>query len=348
MSRKESHLCTTEWTNGYNPNVHRKYPRKTSPTGSQPDGISGTTLTSLDTSQQAHSVNQPWPVTHITSQDLPSHIRAQDSSSGSSGLTPSSSSYSTASSVNHTRAQPQESAPSSTNLDFITFGRSQFADVSMGTILANKDSHENNTLNQQSLQQSQTKQMDDNAMQRGFSPASRAVEIYHIQSLLPSKHQVLQMVDYHECYMLYWSGGIYHAPSFRKSLLNGYGKSDELELRNQDWRWTALLFSILSASIIGSPESISLSWGYMIPEKVRLARQWGSAATSCLQLGDYASKYHLCSIQAILNMHTSEHLVGSTKEWAVYQGAAIVIARGLGLHRSVSTSSQHFIVLIFE
>jgi hypothetical protein len=203
----------------------------------------------------------------------------------------------------------------------------------MVPLIASKESTENHTLNDQALQRSQSKQQDDNSIHRGFSPAARAVEVYHIQSLLPQKHQVLSMVDYHETYMLYWSGGIYHAPTFRKTLLDAYGQSEELDLRSLDWRWTALLFSIISACVIGSPEPISLSWGYTIPDKLLLARKWGSAAIACLQLGDYASKYHLNSIQAILNMHTSEHLVGSTKEWAVYQGAAIVIARGLGLHR---------------
>jgi len=264
-----------------------------------------------------HSNSQPWPLI-TTSQELPTHIRSQGSTSGSSILTPSSSSYSTSSSIHPTQIHPQEPQGSATNLDFITFGRSQFADVSMGTLLTSRESHGNHTLNDQALQQSQSKQSDDNAMIRGFSPAARAVEVFHIQSLLPEKHQVLNMVDYHEKYMLYWSGGIYHAPSFLKVLLAQYGQSDELELRNLDWRWTALLFSILSACIIGSPEPISLSWGYTIPDKIRLARKWGSAATSCLQLGDYASKYHINSIQAILNMHTSEHLVGSTKEWGRY------------------------------
>ncbi|KAF2709681.1 MFS general substrate transporter [Pleomassaria siparia CBS 279.74] len=330
---KESHLCTTEWTDGYNPNVHRKYPRKASPAASQSDAISSTITLPLDNTQQVHG-DQPWSIAHIRSQELPSHIRSQDSTSGSNRLTPSSSSYSTPSSISPTHPHSQTSTEP--QIDFITFGRSQFADVSMGSILASKDDYGNKIVNTQALDQSQSKQQEENAMARGFSPQARTVEIFHIQSLLPAKHQVFSMTDYHEAYMLYWSGGVYHAPSFRKSLIEAYGQSEELELRNLDWRWTALLFSILSACIIGSPETVSHSWGYTLPQKVRLARQWGSAATSCLQLGDFASKFHINSVQAIINMHTSEHLVGSTKEWAVYQGAATIIARGLGLHRLVA------------
>jgi len=119
-------------------------------------------------------------------------------------------------------------------------------------------------------------------------------------------------------------------------LLEAYGESDTLDLRSHDWRWCALLFSILSAAIIGSPESISASWGFSDADKLRMSRQWGKAVISSLQLGDYASRHHIYSVQAILNMHTSEHLVGSAKEWAVYQAFATVIARALGLNRYVN------------
>jgi hypothetical protein len=180
---------------------------------------------------------------------------------------------------------------------------------------------------------SSAKKTDEDTSDRGFTPAARSVEVYHLRSLVPEKDRVMRMVEYHEEWMLYWSGSIYHGPSFRKSLASAYGESTELDLQLLDWRWTALFFSILSAAIIGSPEAISASWGYMDAEKIRLAKQWGNAAMSCLQLGDFASKYHIHSIQAILNMHTSEHLVGSAKQFAVYQCAAQAIAKGLGLHR---------------
>lgn len=109
-----------------------------------------------------------------------------------------------------------------------------------------------------------------------------------------------------------------------------------IDLCKQDWLWSALLFSLLAASMIGSHENVSQSWGYSNAEKLRLSQIWGNSSVSCLHLGDYASKHHIYSIQAIFNMHASEHLVGSTKEWAVYQAAAIVIARGLGLHKWVT------------
>jgi hypothetical protein len=204
----------------------------------------------------------------------------------------------------------------------------------MGTLLNSKDEYtRNQSLMDRTLNQSRTKTVLDEGATDIFSPAAQAVEVYHLQSMLPSKDQVFWLVDYHQDYMAYWVGGIYHGPSFRKALLEAYGDADQLDLRDHDWRWCALLFSILSASIIGAPEEVSLSWGFSDADKLKLSRQWGNSLVSCLQLGDYASKHHIYSVQAIMNMHTSEHLVGSAKEWAVYQAASSVIARGLGLNK---------------
>jgi hypothetical protein len=230
--------------------------------------------------------------------------------------------------------RPQEPTPSSDNLDFVTYGRSEFTDVSVGAILASKDAYSGEkTVQGKTLGREVVPNAEGEP--NGFSPAARAVEASHLQSLLPGRNQVFQMVDYHERQMLSWSGGIYHAPGFRKELYAAYGQANELELQSHDWRWTAVLFSIISASIISSPETLSATWGFSLSDKVRLAKQWGNATVACLQLGDYASKYHIYSIQAILNLHAAEHLVGSAKIWSVYHSGALTIARGLGLHRFV-------------
>ena len=232
------------------------------------------------------------------------------------------------------QSSSQLPTPSSNNVDFVTYGRSEFANINMGTLLNSKDEYaRNQSLMDRTLTQSRTKRFSNEGATEKFSPAAQAVELQHIQSMLPSREQVLSMVDYHQDCMAYWIGGIYHGPSFRKALLAAYGESSQLALRDHDWRWCALLHSILAASIVGSPEDVSASWGFSDADKLRLARQWGNSLVSCLQLGDYSSKHHIYSVQAILNMHTSEHLVGSAKEWAVYQAASIVIARGLGLNK---------------
>jgi hypothetical protein len=49
------------------------------------------------------------------------------------------------------------------------------------------------------------------------------------------------IVDYHADNMMYWNGGIYHAPSLRRELLEAYGESSEFNVQNFDWKWTARL-----------------------------------------------------------------------------------------------------------
>ncbi|KAF2440708.1 hypothetical protein P171DRAFT_435480 [Karstenula rhodostoma CBS 690.94] len=321
---KEAHLCTTEWKEGYNPAVHRRYPKRPSPTTSQ-------SLTDPSTSAEASpSSGIPWPPGQI-----PLHFRAKGPGNQpcqSEGDAVRGDSNSTSSDgVRGSSALPNTS---SNNVDFVTYGRSEFSNISMKTLLHNKEEYvRNQSLMDQTLNQSRTKTVLDEAATEVFSPAAQAAEVYHLQSVLPTKEQVFHMVDYHQNCMAYWIGGIYHGPSFRQALLEAYGDDDHFDLRCHDWRWCALLFSLLSASIIGSPEEVSNSWGFSDVDKLKLSRQWGNSLISCLQLGDYASKHHIYSVQAILNMHTSEHLVGSAKEWAVYQAASTVIARGLGLNK---------------
>lgn len=166
-----------------------------------------------------------------------------------------------------------------------------------------------------------------------YSPAAKAVEVVQMQSLLPPTEKIFRMLSYHDQFLSYWGGGLYHGPSLKKQLQRACNQSGQLELATQDWRWTALLFSILSASLIGSPEGVSLEWGFSIEEKIRLSRLWGAATVTSLNLGDYTSQYHLNSVQAIMNLHGFEHLVGSSNQWAALRSVAMVIARGLNLHR---------------
>lgn len=91
--------------------------------------------------------------------------------------------------------------------------------------------------------------------------------------------------------------------------------------------------AILSSSIIGSAEGVSASWGYSLDDKVQLARVWGAASISCLNLGNYTSQYSIHSVQTIYIMHAYEHLVGSTNQWIALRSVGVIIAKGLGLHR---------------
>lgn len=289
IQNKEGHLCTREWPNGYNPDVHRRYPKRA-------DSADLSTWPRTPSSDISHRSEVSGAADHPAPGDDRHHH------------------------------------PPSTSIDFVTYGRTEDLDINLNTLLAEKDPFEGGT----SLSQSRTQCETVMTPATTLSTNARSAEALHIQSLLPSRHQVFEMVDYHERDMLYWTGGCYHGPTFRRSLVNAYGQSSTLQLQHHDWRWTALLFSILSASVIASPEHISASWGYSSPDKVHLSKQWRRASVSCLLLGDYTSKFHIYSIQAIMNLHSSEHLVGSSKEYTVLQACALAIAKGLGLHRLVS------------
>jgi len=265
-------------------------------------------------------------------------------------------------------------------------GQSKFLDITIGSLLNDKDAPARDpSLFDQSLRyvRSAGKQVDVPNRATSFcSPTAKAIEMQHIQSVLPDKETLLKIVDYYYEYMLYWAGGFYHGPSFRRKLLEAYGESSVMDLQNLDWRWTALLcmmtfitcrkeglrcarstrvptnpsttpdtpqttvhcydlssladpspVAILASGAIGCPEALSESWGISIDNKVQLARLWGTASVTCLNLGNYTSQYHIYSVQTIYVLHAYEHLAGTTNQWVALRSVAVIIARGLGLHR---------------
>ncbi|KAF1834455.1 hypothetical protein BDW02DRAFT_330389 [Decorospora gaudefroyi] len=302
VQNNEGHLCTTKWVNGYNPNVHRKYPRRSSPTVSLGASSSGT---SSDPSLHANGLLVS------TRQDL-SSLSSARTTDGSTD-----------------KVQQKD----------ISTWPTKLPDITIEALLNEKDQETQQGLFDRSFTYVKSKgtagdgENGPTSIASCYSNAAKAVEIQHLQSVLPSREKVLCIVGYYEQYMMYWSGGIYHGPTFRKKLLAAYGQSHILELQSLEWKWVALLFSILSSGIVGSSEGASISWGFSISDKVELARLWGAASVSCLNLGNYTSQYSICSVQAIYIMHAYEHLVGSTNQWVALRSVAIVIAKGLGLHK---------------
>lgn len=202
VQNNEGHLCTTKWVNGYNPNIHRKYPRK-------PSGASGS-----DTSSSV-------PSPDVDSQAL-------------LPLVP--------------HAPPTTEARSSQGQPLADSAwRNSLPEISIGAILKEKDADANQTLFDKSFSYARSKGPVRDAA-NGSSPlagcysnAARIVETQYLQSILPSKDKLMLIVDYYTEYMVYWIGGIFHAPSFRRKLLAAYGQSSELDLQSLDWKWTALL-----------------------------------------------------------------------------------------------------------
>ncbi|KAH6620067.1 hypothetical protein C7974DRAFT_225652 [Boeremia exigua] len=318
VQNNEGHLCSTVWNGGYDPTVHRKYPRKTSPSASWPassDTASSLTPPALPTVDQLKlpaltpDIQTP---SRTRNQTLPSRFGSQGALSG---------------------------PLSAVGPEALSAGASQFPEINIGALISERDVSTVPLLDQESHNIRSRdgpfhERMGTASNSVGcYSPAARAVETVQMQSLLPPVDKILAIVNYHDQYLSYWGGGLYHSPTFRKQIEKAANQSNKLDLTVVDWRWTGLLFSILSSGLISSPEGVSLEWGFTIEEKVRLSRLWGAATVTSLNLGDYTSQYHLNSIQAIMNLHGFEHLVGSSNQWAALRSVAMVIAQGLNLHR---------------
>ncbi|KAF2132033.1 hypothetical protein P153DRAFT_354686 [Dothidotthia symphoricarpi CBS 119687] len=318
----ERDLCTTKWVHGYNPSVHRKYPRRQDLEGQDQSPQSAASSRETSSSlgpplQNAQPTIQHWPLLPSGTQNLPSHVLPQSATSAPG------------------RGPPQAFTPSS--VEEFSVGGEKPLDIGIGAILSEKDSPAQDTgLSYQDPRYMQTKRIPINApggFSTCYSSAAAVVEIQYLQSILPSKENVIRITNYYEQCMLYWINGIYHGPSFRRELNEAYDSSDQLNLSSLDWRWTALLFAILSSGIIGCPEDVSDEWGFPGDDKVKRAREWGGATVACLNLGNYTSQYHIHSVHAIYILHAYEHLAGSTNQWIALRSVASIIAKGLGLHR---------------
>jgi hypothetical protein len=109
--------------------------------------------------------------------------------------------------------------------------------------------------------------------------------------------------------------------------------SDGLPIESLDLRWCALLFSIMAASLTCTSDSVAHSWGLYKAQKRLLSKQRYEATVSCLHLGDYTSKFHVYSIQAIQVLSMSAHTISFSNKQSMIFGAALIIAQNLGLQR---------------
>ena len=107
------------------------------------------------------------------------------------------------------------------------------------------------------------------------SPANndpRDTEKRHLQTLLPTNSRIIQLVEYHEHFLL-WYHGCVHGPTFRMDLNKALQGSNGLQLKSLDFRWSALLFSIMTASLTCSSGSVAHSWGFTKAQKHGLSKQ---------------------------------------------------------------------------
>lgn len=154
-----------------------------------------------------------------------------------------------------------------------------------------------------------------------------------LQLLLPSEHQVRQLVDYH-CDALLWYHGSFYAPTFRDQLQVFWGRlRGQFTSRGIDLQWVALLFSVLTGSLTCAPAALAQSWGFRDAERITLSKRWFQAITACLNRANYASNLSIFSCQAIATATIAAHLLGFSSSQSIYLAAAVRVAQSLGLHR---------------
>lgn len=170
-------------------------------------------------------------------------------------------------------------------------------------------------------------------------PSNNDIGLPILESLLPSLLVVNQMVEYHIHHLL-WMHNAFHAITFQKELLGFYeihhGKVTMDGSNNADSeriQWMALLFAILSGSMISAPDPILTLWGYRRPDQQIMAERWHNATIRCLELSRYLFNHNLYSVQAIATLTSSAYTLGFMRCQCVLMASGIRIAQGLGLHQ---------------
>lgn len=155
----------------------------------------------------------------------------------------------------------------------------------------------------------------------------------YLETLLPSRHQILCLIDYHELHLL-WYHGSYHGPTFQSMLRSAtLDETDNatLEIARLDLQWIALLLSIMVGSLVCAPSAQVEEWGFHYVEVSELALVWFKACVNSLNKANYSAKQSIHSVQAIATLALSAHILDQSAELSVLRGAATQIARRLGL-----------------
>ncbi|KAF7560187.1 hypothetical protein G7046_g3981 [Stylonectria norvegica] len=156
-----------------------------------------------------------------------------------------------------------------------------------------------------------------------------------LQMLLPSLDHIWQLVDYHECYLL-WYHCCYHGPTFRselESVIAGQDDKTTLIVDGLHLQWLALLFSIMAGALTCSAEWRLREWGFSKPETVKLSTQWYKASITCLNHGNWTEEHEVYSVSAITTLTMIAHPLGRSAELSVLLGTALKIAQALGLDK---------------
>lgn len=172
-----------------------------------------------------------------------------------------------------------------------------------------------------------------NPLTNSLADNSIAAQLDMLETLLPSKSHILQLVKYHDSCVL-WYHNSYCASMFSTDLdtfLHEYGASirhDDLNLQ-----WLALLFAVLTGSMTCASPVVCQTWGFSAAEQPILSSRWYDAAVACLNLSGYMETHTVYSVQAIATLTISAHILGNSNRQSVLLASAGRIAQSLGLHR---------------
>ena len=300
VQSKQEASCSRVWHNGYDARIHRTYPKQNG-TGDAALPL----IPQAQTATRALSSLPPFPDITLANTSNPAQPLPSDSYAGNE------------------RRSPQDSFHGRQT----AIGSSPFIEIPSSVM-----PQPANTNPSSGIQSSPSSSIAGISKPGNKPDQSRDIEQAYLQTLIPTSRQILQLVEYHEAHIL-WYHGCVHGPTFRMELIKAVQGSDGIQLRNLDLRWCALLFAIMLATMTCASESTVLSWGFSKAQKRYLNKQWYAATMSCLRLGDYTSKPHIYSIQAIQVSNMSAHTIGSSNGQFINFGIALRIAQNLGLSR---------------
>lgn len=319
IQNNEASSCSRKWQDGYDPRLHRTYPKAGSgqlpensiSSGSSIEGVIQNGGRSASLMQNGLSMRETFsshprfhnPTNVTTSQPLSDLTYANNAQQAASN------------NFQFSRADNEPSNPASPMDGFLE----PYSNVSPN---AQSSLHPNGSADNSTPVTGMT----------DANPFSREMEKQHLQNLIPSSRQVSQLIEYHETCLL-WYHGCIHGPTFRMEVNKALQESDGLLLKNLDLQWSALLFAVMAASLTCTSEPVARSWGFPKAQKRRLSEKWYEAAILCLHLGDYTSKHNLFSVQAIQVLSMSAHTIGFSNRQFIIFGAAIRISQDLGLQR---------------
>ncbi|KAF9891600.1 hypothetical protein FE257_003611 [Aspergillus nanangensis] len=225
-------------------------------------------------------------------------------------------------SVGRTQDTPEtEMEDAATVLEFLAWGRRKNPDYRQVGLVAQQSSPGDITAD------------DDGDDRSNNIETGGASALAYIQSLLPLRAQVEQLVDWH-CECLLWYHSSFHSHRLRDELRDFYATAEgQIAHRQVDLQWVALLFAILTGALACAPRTTAQAWGFPKWEQTALSQRWFKAVSTCLHQGDFAACHSIYAVQSIATLTMSAHLLGFSNSLSVLLAAAVRIGQGLGLHR---------------